>query len=82
MDIKILGTGCANCVTLERLVRTAALELGIPAHIEKVTDLGAIAGYGGMRTPGLVIDEELVLSGRVTTESQVTQLLASRASLR
>ncbi len=78
MNIKILGTGCANCVALERVVRSAAHELGIPAHIEKITDVGAIAGYGVMRTPALVIDEDLVLSGRVPTESQVTQMLASR----
>lgn len=79
MDIKILGTGCANCVALERVVHTAALGLGIPARIEKVTDLAEIAAYGVMRTPGLVVDEELVVSGRVPTEAQITQLLASRA---
>ncbi len=76
MIIKILGSGCANCANLEAATRQATTELGIEATFEKVTDYGAIAGYGVMRTPALVVDERLVLSGRVPTAAQVSELLA------
>lgn len=80
MIIKVLGSGCANCVNLEKATREALDELGIAATIEKVTDYGAIAGYGVMRTPGLVVDETLVLSGRVPTASQVREILEPLAA--
>lgn len=76
MNIKILGSGCANCVNLEKAARSAAAELGLDAEFEKVTDYADIAGYGIMRTPGLVVDGNVVLSGRVPTVSQVKELLA------
>ena len=79
MIIKILGPGCANCANLERAAREAATELGLDAQFEKVTDYPTIAGYGVMRTPGLVIDETLVLSGRVPTTAQVRDILAPLA---
>lgn len=75
-NIKILGPGCANCQNLEKAARKAAEELGIEATFEKVTDYADIAGYGIMRTPGLVVDEQVVLSGRVPTAAQVKDLLA------
>jgi small redox-active disulfide protein 2 len=76
MKIKVLGPGCANCVNLEKATRQAVEDLGIAATIEKVTDYAAIVGYGVMRTPALVVDEALVLSGRVPTASQVREILA------
>jgi small redox-active disulfide protein 2 len=76
MIIKILGSGCANCVALERVTREAVSALGVDAEFEKVTDYGAIASYGVMRTPGLVVDEAVVLAGRVPTANQVRELLA------
>ena len=76
MKIKVLGPGCANCVNLERVTREAVDGLGIDAEIEKVTDYAAIAGYGVMRTPALVVDEEVVMSGRVPTAAHVRELLA------
>jgi small redox-active disulfide protein 2 len=76
VNIKILGSGCANCVNLEKATKQAATELGIEATFEKVTDYADIAGYGIMRTPGLVVDEQVVLSGRVPTARQVKKLLA------
>ena len=79
MIIKVLGPGCANCVKLERITRQAVDGLGIDAIIEKVTDYPTIVGYGVMATPALVVDEKLVLSGRVPTTSQVRELLAPRA---
>jgi small redox-active disulfide protein 2 len=76
VKIKILGSGCANCVNLEKAAKQAASELGIEATFEKVTDFADIASYGIMRTPGLVVDDEVVLSGRVPTTAQVKELLA------
>jgi small redox-active disulfide protein 2 len=77
MHIKILGSGCANCVNLEKATRQAVAELGLDATFEKVTDYAEIAGYGIMRTPGLVVDEQVLLSGRVPTASHVKQLLTA-----
>jgi small redox-active disulfide protein 2 len=79
MIIKVLGPGCANCVKLEHVTRQAVDGLGIDAIIEKVTDYPTIVGYGVMATPALVVDEKLVLSGRVPTTSQVRELLAPLA---
>ena len=80
MIIKVLGPGCANCINLEKATREAVDGLGIAATIEKVTDYGAIVGYGVMRTPALVVDEVLVLSGRVPTASQVREILEPLAA--
>lgn len=76
MIIKVLGPGCANCTNLERVTREAIADLGLDASIEKVTDYAQIAGYGVMSTPALVIDETVVVSGRVPTRAEVTQLLS------
>lgn len=78
MNIKILGSGCANCHTLEARTREAVTNLGLDAEIEAVTDYPTIIGYGVMSTPALVVDEQVVLSGRVPTTEQVVQLLAGR----
>ncbi len=78
MIVKILGSGCVNCRTLEENTRTALADLGMSADVEHVTDVGQIAGYGVTRTPGLVVDEEVVLSGRVPTAAQLRDLLAAR----
>jgi len=79
MIIKVLGPGCTNCVNLERVTRQAVDALGVNATIEKVTDYPTIAGYGVMATPALVVDEKLVLSGRVPTAAQVRELLTPLA---
>ena len=81
MIIKILGSGCANCVNLERVTRQAVADLGIDAQFEKVTDYPAIIGYGVMSTPALVVDEKVVLSGRVPTVAKVRDLLESLTSI-
>ena len=76
MIIKVLGPGCTNCINLERVTRQAVDALGRDATIEKITDYPSIVGYGVMSTPALVVDEKLVLSGRVPTTGQVRELLA------
>ncbi len=75
MDIKVLGPGCKNCVTLEARTREALAALGKDATIEKVTDTVDIMGYGIMSTPGLVVDGKVVMSGRVPSVKQLTGLL-------
>lgn len=77
MHIKVLGPGCANCQRLEERTKEAAADLGIEATIEKVTDMAEIVSYGVMKTPGLVIDDRLVMSGRVPTVAQIAEFLSS-----
>lgn len=77
MIIKVLGPGCNNCKTLERVTREAVAELGIEATVEKIEDYAAIAGYGVMSTPALVIDERVVFSGRVPTPAHLRELLTA-----
>ena len=76
MDIKVLGPGCRNCATLEQRTREALDELGLTAEIEKVSDPAAIVGYGVVSTPGLVVDDHLVVSGKVPTVRKLAELLA------
>lgn len=80
MLVKILGPGCKNCQNLERVTRQALAELGIDAQLETVTDYAAIAGYGVMRTPGLVVDDQVLVSGRVPKVDELRELLAARAA--
>ncbi|MHB8947130.1 MAG: thioredoxin family protein [Bacillota bacterium] len=75
MDIKILGTGCPNCQRLEAHVRQAASDLGLTADIGKVTDIAQIMKHGVMRTPGLVVDGQVKVSGRVPTLDEVRRIL-------
>jgi small redox-active disulfide protein 2 len=75
MIIKVLGSGCTNCLNLEKAAREALTELGIDATVEHVTDPSDIASYGVMRTPGLVVDEQVVVSGRVPTSAALRALL-------
>jgi small redox-active disulfide protein 2 len=75
MIIKILGSGCKKCVALGDNAKVAADAAGKQAEIVKVTDFAQIAGYGVMSTPGLVIDEKLVSSGKVLTAREIGELL-------
>jgi small redox-active disulfide protein 2 len=78
MHVKILGPGCKNCHTLEERTREALAELGMQASVESVTDYAEIAAAGVMRTPGLVVDDELVLSGKVPKVKELTELFSKR----
>ena len=75
VHIKVLGPGCSNCRTLESLVRDAVQTLGVDATVEEVTDYAAIASYGVMRTPALVIDDTVILSGRVPNREEVRRII-------
>lgn len=76
MIVKVLGPGCKNCANLERATQQAIDELGLEATIEKVTDYPTIVGYGVMATPALVVDERVVVSGRVPKPAEIRELLA------
>ena len=76
MIIKILGSGCNNCVRLEANARKAAEELGITAEFIKVKEMADIAAYGVMRTPGLVVDEKVVSFGKVLSPEDIKPLIS------
>ncbi|MCU4156870.1 TM0996/MTH895 family glutaredoxin-like protein [Carboxylicivirga sp. A043] len=75
MDIKVLGTGCAKCKTLEEVTRKAVEEKGIDATIEKVEDIMQIMTFGVMTTPALVIDGKVAVKGRVPSVDEIKKLL-------
>lgn len=77
LTIKILGTGCPNCRKVEEISRRAVAGLGIEAEVVKVTDMSKITEYPILGTPGLVINEKVVSSGRIPTEAEVTTWLAT-----
>ncbi len=78
MIIKVLGSGCKNCATLTKNTEEALKEMGIEAQIIKVTDFKDIASYGIMSTPALVIDEEVVSSGKVLKPKAIKEILETR----
>ena len=63
--IKVLGSGCRNCINTAKQIEDTASTLGVAVDIEKVTDMAAILGYGVMSTPGVVIDGKVVHAGGV-----------------
>lgn len=75
MEIKILGPGCPKCKTLEKLTREVVEEYGIDATVTKVEDIVAIMNYGVLATPALVIDEKVVLKGRVPSPDELKSIL-------
>jgi small redox-active disulfide protein 2 len=77
ITIKILGSGCANCKRLEQISHKVVSEMGIEAEVVKVTEYPDIMKYNVMSTPGLVINEKLVSSGRIPTPVEVTTWLAN-----
>ena len=75
MDIKILGSGCANCKNLEKATYNAVSELDLPANINKVEDIQQIMSYGIMRTPALVVDGKVLVYGRVPSVNEIKEML-------
>jgi small redox-active disulfide protein 2 len=73
LTIKILGSGCANCKKLEQIARQAVDSLNIESEIIKITDMKDIMAYDVLQTPGLVINEKLVSSGRIPTPGSVAE---------
>jgi small redox-active disulfide protein 2 len=75
LTVKILGSGCANCKKLEAVAREAAISANVEAEFIKVTDMRQIMAYDLLSTPGLVINEKLVSSGRIPTQAEVQKWL-------
>ncbi len=75
MKIKVLGTGCARCKTLEKSTRLAVDEMGVDAEVAKVEDIVEIMGYGVMRTPALVIDEKVVMYGKTPSVKEIIEII-------
>ncbi|MBK3518474.1 thioredoxin family protein [Carboxylicivirga marina] len=75
MEIKVLGTGCTKCKTLEDITRKAVEEKGVDATVEKVEDIMQIMTYGVMTTPALVIDGKVAIKGRVPSIDEIKDLL-------
>ena len=80
MKIKILGPGCARCDQLEKMTKEVVKELGIDVSLEHVKDVQKIMEYPILHTPGLVLNEELVCSGRVPTKVEVTTYITTALS--
>jgi len=76
LTIKILGPGCANCKRLEEIARKAASDMNVTAEFAKVTDYNDILAYDVVSTPGLVINEKLVSSGRIPSPASVSAWIA------
>ncbi len=80
MTIKVLGPGCMNCRTLEKRTVEALQDLKMEAVVEKVEDYQKIAAYGIMRTPGLVVDEKVVVAGFVPPVEKLKEILLAHRS--
>jgi len=78
MHIKVLGTGCAKCKALEKATTKAVQELNLDATVEKVEDIQKIMEYAVMRTPALVINEQVVISGQVPKIAEIKKLITNK----
>jgi small redox-active disulfide protein 2 len=80
MEIKVLGPGCANCKRLYAEVEKAVAETGLLATITKVEAMEEIAAHGILRTPGLVIDGQVVASGRIPGVAEIASMIKTAAA--
>lgn len=80
MIIKVLGTGCPNCKTLEQNTRMAAEVFPQSIEVVKVDDIVKILEYNVMRTPALVFDEQVVLTGKIATKNEIIELIKHHIS--
>jgi len=78
MEIKVLGPGCPKCKTLDKITKEVVDENQINATIVKVEDIMEIMGFGVMRTPALVVDGKVILSGRLPSKEELKNLLISK----
>jgi len=80
LTVKVLGSGCANCKRVEQIAHKVITDMGIEAEVIKVTDYAEIIAYNIMSTPGLVINEKVVSTGRIPTPTEVTTWLTTAFS--
>lgn len=78
MDIKILGTGCAKCKSLDKAVREVVEQNQLAATVTKVEDIMEIMKYKVMTTPALVVDEKVVVKGRVPSNDEIKDILTKK----
>jgi small redox-active disulfide protein 2 len=76
-NVKVLGTGCANCNTTMKLIEETAKAKGVAIQLEKIEDMATILGYGVMSTPGVVIDGKVVHAGGVPSKAKIDEWLAA-----
>ena len=76
-DIKVLGTGCANCKNTIALIEQVAQAKGVAVSLQKVEDLKDIMSYGVMSTPGVVIDGKVVHAGGIPSRDKIEQWLSA-----
>jgi predicted thioredoxin/glutaredoxin len=76
-EVKVLGSGCRRCIATAAMIEAEAARLGVAITVEKVTDHAAIAGYGVMSTPGIVIDGKLVHAGGLPRAEDLARWLAA-----
>ena len=81
MEIKILGKGCPKCQRLEELAREAASDLGVEATFTKVKEMDQILAYDVMTTPGLVVNEQLMSSGRIPRKEEIAAWIREKEGL-
>ena len=74
-QIKVLWSGCKNCVTTAKLIEDKAKALGVEIEIKKVTDMAALTGFGVMSTPGVVVDDKVVHAGGIPGSAAIEQWL-------
>jgi small redox-active disulfide protein 2 len=75
MDIKVLGPGCAKCQSLEKIVKEVIATLKLEVKVEEIKDMKKIMQYPILMTPGLVINEKVVMSGKVPSKAEVELLI-------
>lgn len=75
MIIKVLGSGCKKCIKLEKRIKKVILQNEIDAEVEKVTDFQEIAKYNLLQTPGVVIDDVVVASGKLLEDDEILKLI-------
>ena len=80
MNIKVLGPGCAKCHTLDKMVREVVKEMNSDASVDYIQDMRKILEYPILTTPGLVINEEVVCSGRVPNKNEISQWIREKAT--
>ena len=80
MEIKVLGTGCANCKKTKAVIADAVKEMHLDLKVVEVQDISAIMAYGVMSTPAIVINEKVVSAGRVPARSQVAEMIRQAQS--